>query len=111
MPANHRFVLNANGDWFQRQARKIGPNTTAYIIALLKSRRYPQHAYRSCLGILSLARKHPHSQMEIACQILLEADLLSYRDLKSELERLMAAPSPEPPLPAHENVRGNNYYQ
>jgi hypothetical protein len=111
MPANHRFVLNANGGWFQREARKIGPNTTAYITALLKSRRYPQHAYRSCLGIFSLARKHTHPRMEIACQILLEADLLSYRDLKSELERLMAARSPEPPLPAHENVRGNNYYQ
>ena len=111
MPANHRFVLNANGDWFQRKARKIGPHTAAYITALLKSRRYPQHAYRSCLGIFSLARKHTHPRMEIACQILLEADLLSYRDLKSELERLMAAPSPEPPLPAHENVRGNNYYQ
>jgi transposase len=111
MPANHRFVLNANGDWFQREARKIGPHTTAYVTALLKSRRYPQHAYRSCLGILSLARKNPHPQVERACQILLEADLLSYRDLKSELERLVAAHSPEPPLPAHENVRGTNYYQ
>jgi len=111
MPANHRFVLNANGDWFQREGRKIGPHTTAYITALLKSRRYPQHAYRSCLGILSLSRKHPHTRLETACQTLLEADLLSYRDLKSELERLLAARSPEPPLPAHENVRGNNYYK
>jgi len=111
MPANHRFMLDANGDWFQHEARKIGPNTTAYIVALLKSRRYPQHAYRSCLGIFSLARKHPHTRFETACQILLEADLLSYRDLKSELDRLMAARSPEPPLPAHENVRGSNYYK
>lgn len=80
MPANHRFVLTANGDWFQREARKIGPLTAAYISALLKSRRYPQHAYRSCLGIPSLARKYPHTQMETACQTLLEAALLSYRD-------------------------------
>ena len=111
MPANHRFVLNADGDWFQREARKIGSHTAAYITALLKSRRYPQHAYRACLGILNLARKHPHTRFETACQTLLEADLLSYRDVKSELERLVAANTPEPPLPAHENVRGNNYYQ
>jgi len=111
MPDNHRFVISADGVWFQREARKIGPHAAAYISALLKARRYPQHAYRSCLGILNLARKHPHPRLETACQTLLEADLLSYRDLKSELERLTAAQSPEPPLPAHENVRGNNYYQ
>ena len=111
MPANHRFVLNANGDWFQREAQKIGPHTSAYITALLKSRRYPQHAYRSCLGILNLAGKHPHSHLETACQVLLEADLLSYRDVKSELERLADANPPEPPLPAHDNVRGRHYYQ
>ncbi len=61
MPANHRFVLNANGDWFQREASKIGPHTAAFVTAMLKSRRYPQHAYRSCLGILNLARQHPHA--------------------------------------------------
>lgn len=111
MPANHRFVLSANGDWFQREASRIGPHTSAYVTTLLKSRRYPQHAYRSCLGILGLAHKHPHTRFEPACQALLEADLLSYRDVKSELERLAAANPPEPPLPAHENVRGSNYYQ
>lgn len=111
MPANHRFVLNANGDWFQREAKKIGPHTAVYITAVLKSRRYPQHAYRTCLGILNLARQHPHPRLETACQVLLEARLFSYRDVKSELERLANAHSPEPPLPVHENVRGNEYYQ
>ena len=111
MPPNHRFMLSADGDWFLHEAHKIGPHTTAYITALLKSRRYPQHGYRSCLGILSLASKHPHTRFETACQTLLEADLLSYNDVKSELERLVAANSPEPPLPTHENVRGSNYYQ
>lgn len=110
MPANHRFMFQVDGDWFQREAHKIGPQTTAYIAALLKSRPYPQHAYRSCLGVLDLARKYAHPQLETACQTLLAADLLSYRDVKSELERLAAAIS-EPSLPAHENVRGNNYYQ
>ena len=111
MPANHRFVLNADADWFQRQAKKIGSHTLAYIQALLRSRRYPQHAYRSCLGILNLAGKAPQPQMEKACQILLEADLLSYRDLKAELKRLEAEKTPSKPLPEHENLRGSTYYQ
>lgn len=111
MPANHRFVRSIDSDWFRKQAVKIGPHTLAYVTALLKSRRYPQHAYRSCLGILTLARKHLHAHLETACQILLEAKLLSYRDVKSELERLASSQPPEPSLPAHQNVRGSNYYQ
>jgi len=109
MPANHRFVLQADSDWFLREAARIGPHTSAYFTALLQSRPYPQQAYRSCLGILDLARKHPHAWLETACQRLLPARLLSYRDVKAELERL-TADAPASPLPAHENVRGNTYY-
>jgi transposase len=110
MPDNHRFVLGADAPWFQSEAAKIGPQTSTYFAALLRSRSFPQHAYRSCLGILDLARKHPHPQLEIACEHLLAASLFSYRDVKSELERLAAANPPEPSLPVHENVRGNHYY-
>ena len=109
MPANHRFVLNADGNWFQQEADKIGPQTSAYFTALLQSRPYPQQAYRTCLGILDLARKHSHARLEIVCQRLLPAHLLSYKDVKAELERLVAN-LPSEPLPIHENVRGQSYY-
>ncbi len=33
MPANHRFVLNADENWFQQEAEKIGPHTSAYFTA------------------------------------------------------------------------------
>jgi hypothetical protein len=51
--------------------------------------------------------------METACQHLLNAHLLSYQHLKSELEVLAkAAPGGEQlPLPIHENIRGKTYYQ
>ncbi len=110
MPANHRFVLNADGNWFQQEAAQIGPQTAAYFAALLQSRPFPQQAYRSCLGILDLAHKHSRDQLETACQHLLPAHLLSYTAVKSELERLTAE-APAKPLPVHENIRGKNYYQ
>jgi hypothetical protein len=109
MPANHRFILNADGNWFQKEADKIGPQTSAFFSAVLKSRPYPQQAYRTCLGILDLARKHTHAQLETVCQRLLPAHLLSYKDVKFELERLTAS-LPAEPLPVHENVRGQSYY-
>lgn len=110
MPANHRFILTADGDWFQREAEKIGPQTAAYFTALLQSRPYPQQAYRACLGILDLARKHSHANLETVCERLLPAHLFSYTDVKFELERLENN-SPAEPLPIHENVRGQSYYQ
>lgn len=113
MPSNHRFVSDVNADWLMRSAGEVGPQTLQMISALLKSRRYPQQAYRSCLGILSLAKKHNRQQLENACQVALEAKLLSYQEVKAELSRLEKLSHPNAlPLsfPAHENIRGDTYY-
>jgi len=110
MPDNHRFVLGLNADWLLRQAQEIGPQTFQYLTALLQSRTYPEQAYRSCLGVLSLARKHPRSLLEMACQRLQTAHLLSYGDLKSELEALARQTPLDQPPTVHENIRGETYY-
>jgi transposase len=110
MPDNHRFVLGLNADWLLRQAQEIGPQTFQYLTALLQSRTYPEQAYRSCLGVLSLARKHPRSLLEVACQRLQTAHLLSYGDLKSELEALARQTPLDQPPTVHENIRGETYY-
>jgi transposase len=111
MPSNHRFVLELNADWLLRQAQVIGPQTTHYLTALLCARTFPEQAYRSCLGVLSLARKYPNSLLETACQRLQEAHLLSYGDLKSELAMLARQSMPDHPTTAHENIRGETYYR
>jgi len=94
-------------------AENIGPQTAALVSATLKSRPFPQQAYRSCLGILSLAKKHNRVQIERACQASLEAQGLSYKAVKEELEWIMKQTAPPVPekLPAHENIRGKDYYQ
>ncbi len=109
MPSHHRFVLNQDSDFFLREAAKIGPQTAAFMTAVLRSRPYPQQAFRTCLGILDLARKYLPVPLETACQRLLSAKLLTYKDLKSELEHL-TRDIPVQPLPAHEHVRGDTYY-
>jgi len=109
MPSRHHFVLNTDSDWLLREAAKVGPHTSAYMTAVLRSRPFPQQAFRTCLGILDLTRKYLPSQLELACQRLLSAKLLTYQDLKSELEHLPVDHSTHP-LPAHENVRGDSYY-
>ncbi len=110
MPSHHKFVLNTDSDWLLREAAKVGPHTAAYMTAVLRSRPYPAQSFRTCLGILDLAKKYLPPQMEIACQRLLNPKLLTYQDLKSELEHLPIDPT-LPALPVHEHVRGDQYYQ
>jgi transposase len=112
MPSNHRFILELDADWLLKQAREIGPHSHAYLQALLKSRPFPEQAYRQCLGVLSLGRKYPHPTLESACQQALQAHLFSYKQLKAELDALVrrsATPIPPPPL-LHENIRGGTYF-
>ncbi len=109
MPSHHKFVLNTDSDWLLREAAKVGPHTAAYMMAVLRSRPFPQQTFRTCLGILNLAHKFLPSQMEVACQRLLGPKLLTYHDLKSELEHLPINSTP-PILPSHEHVRGDQYF-
>lgn len=113
MPANHRFLQELSSDWLLQQAQEIGPNTRAYLQALLNARTFPEQAYRQCLGVLSLGRKNPHPTMETACQRALQAHLLSYKQLKAEIEALSHRPAPSPSTPPliHENIRGETYFQ
>lgn len=119
MPSNHRFVLDTTSatrgapERLLHWGQQVGPLTAQLIEAILASRRYPEQAYRSCLGILSLSRKHNQQAMETASQRLLNTHLLSYRDLKAELEALANTPSnaEQLSLPIHENIRGKTYYQ
>jgi hypothetical protein len=112
MPSNHRWIMELDADWLLKQAQEIGTHSSAYIQALLKSRPFPEQSYRSCLGVLSLARKYPAAMMETACQQALQAHLFSYKQLKAELEALSrrsSNPVANPPL-VHENIRGETYF-
>ncbi len=111
MPAIHRFLHDLDGDWLMRQADAIGPQTHQYLQALLQARKYPQQAYRSCLGVLNLARQYPAPVFDAACQRAGQAHLLSYEALKLELEAPhLSEPVPAPTPRVHENIREETYY-
>ena len=114
MPPNHQFVDQVNTPQLLHWAETVGPQTHAFVNATLKSRSFPEQAYRSCLGILSLAKKHPHSRIEQACQTALEAKTFSYKAVKQELDWLSkqaVLPVTPETLPAHANIRDHEYYQ
>ena len=113
MPANHQFMEDINPDKLIEWASRIGPQTATLVKATLRSRPFPEQAYRSCLGILSLAKKYNHALLEQACQSVLEAKEFSYKAVAEELiylQKQVTAPVVET-LPTHENIRGAEYYQ
>lgn len=113
MPPNHQFMDKINANQLLFWAEKVGPITHDLIHATLKSRPYPEQSFRSCLGILNLAKKHPSSRMELACQAVLQTKSLSYKAVKDELDWLMKQIPPivSEALPAHDNISGREYYQ
>jgi transposase len=113
MPPDHQFMHKINANRLLSWAEEVGPQTQDLIRAVLKSRSFPEQAFRSCLGILNLAKKHPRTRLEQACQAALQSKGLSYKAVKDELDWL-AKQSTSPnhdALPAHDNIRGHEYYQ
>jgi transposase len=87
---------------------------------MLEARKHPEMAYRSCLGLLSLANRYTPERVETACQHALALGALRQSSVRTILEKgLDSQPLPEPEpepeaaatLPVHENVRGAAYYQ
>jgi transposase len=118
MPSHHR----AHGEWspgrFLNWAVQIGPHTRDLVRGMLESRKHPELAYRSCLGLLALARHYKPERLEAACQRAIILGAMRQSSVRSILERgLDSQPLPEAPdedaapPPVHENVRGASYYQ
>jgi hypothetical protein len=59
MPPAHQYVDGWSPERFLRWAEDSGPHTAALVAAVLDGRRHPQQAYRTCLGVLSLAKRLP----------------------------------------------------
>jgi len=114
MPPAHQHYQEWSPERFTRWAQTIGPHTTQLVQALLASRKHPQQAYRSCLGLLRLASRYGEERLEAACRRALPAGIHSYKGVKNILDAKLDQVAPEEPVPdtatVHENVRGHTYY-
>jgi transposase len=116
MPKSHRKHMEWTPGRFLSWGAQIGPVTTCYVQHLLESKPHPEQGYRSCLGLLNLARRYGEARLEKACE---RAWLLGARTRKSVasiLEHSMEnqplpeqSVNPSPPI-MHDNLRGKQYY-
>jgi transposase len=118
MPSAHR----AHRDWSPSRliawAAKVGPSTAALVEAILADRPHPEQGYRSCLGIMRLARGYGAERLEAAAARALAAKARSYKHVESILKTGLDRIAPRPATPTgsaappviHEHLRGKDYY-
>jgi transposase len=114
MPSAHRRYAEWNPERFQRQARAIGPNTEALVLAVLIHRPHPEQGFRTCLGILRLFRGVDATRVEAVCARAIEIGALNYKSVASILEhrletRTVPRAADSAPI-LHSNIRGSRYY-
>ncbi len=116
MPIAHqeqaRFSVGRIKNW----AASIGHNTVNFIENMIKSRPFPEQAYRACLGVLRLGSIYGEARLEKACKKGLIVGMTRYKQiediLKNGLEEVEEdSDVADSPLSTHENIRGAQYYQ
>lgn len=114
MPSKHRYYAQATPEKILSWSQKAGEGTQAFVRLLLEHKPHPEQAYRSCLGVLGLAKRYGYERVEAACRRAIQFKHYSYRAVKNILKNGLDKVEEESPLlaklPVHENLRGYQYY-
>lgn len=115
MPLAHQAHQEWTPERIAHWALKIGPATSRVVQEVMDRRTHPQQGFRSCIGIISLAKGVGSLRCEAACVRALAIGSPSYQSIKSILHhRLDEAQLPAIqltlPCPEHPNIRGAEYY-
>ena len=117
MPKSHQKHLEWTPSRIIDWAGKNGPKTKRLVSHILESKPHPEQGFRSCLGIMKLAKRYTPERLEAACHRALLIKGYSYKSVKSILKNgldqqplLFEQKEAAPRLLNHPNVRGNAYY-
>lgn len=116
MPSKYKYLTEWNPKRFISWAEKIGEKTKTVIETILSSKIYPEQAYKSCFGILSLAKKVGEVRLESACARANDYNNCNYRVIKNILEQKLDEEKVEQQTlfsisQDHQNIRGASYYK
>jgi transposase len=115
MPKSHRRYLEWTPSRIIRWAGQVGPRTQELLGAIMEHRRHPEQGFRSCLGIMRLAKRYSCERLEAACARALVVKAYSYKSvesiLKQGLDRQNLPESTPSKTVLHYNIRGREYYE
>ena len=113
MPSSHRRYRDWTHERIRTEAASVGANTAVLVDVILRSRPHPEQGFRSCIGILGLAKRFGTARVDAACARALVLGTRSYNSVATILKNHREnAPPPmaEGPILIHENIRGPGYY-
>ncbi|WP_189354943.1 Mu transposase domain-containing protein, partial [Vogesella fluminis] len=115
MPAAHRAHMEWTPQRLIHWGESIGPATAECVTRLITENKHPEHGYRACLGLLSLAKRYGRPRLEAACTVALQLGACQYRHVRDILannrDRGASPDSCDWISPEHAHVRGPGYYQ
>jgi transposase len=116
MASEHQFVSDWTPQKFIDWGASIDKSVEAFIVNLLERKKHPEQAYKSCIGVLALAKKVGNQRLTNACKRALDYNIYNYKIIQTILNKGLDLLSEEQPdnesgLPEHQNIRGHNYYK
>ena len=115
MPSHHQFVSEWSSEKFITWASHIGMDCKELIIKILDKKQHPEQSYKSCLGVLHLAKKVTNDRLNNACKRALGYQAYNYniieKILKKGWDKLDEDLDEHIEIPNHDNIRGGNYYK
>ena len=113
--AHQRAGVESTRAQLEDRARDIGPHVHAFVIAVMERNHNPEFGFRSCYGVLRLAKSHGPDRLDNACRYALDLGTRTWRGLDSILRTgadLVDGQEPETTRPIeHSNIRGPEYYR
>jgi len=115
LPKGKRYLLELNPEILLSRGKKISPVVETYLQEILNKPVYVEHAYKSCEGVLSFARKVDPQRLIAACERGIQLSVFTYGFIKNllthQIDRLQDEQPLQYTLPLHENIRGAAHYK
>jgi transposase len=114
MPKAHREFAAWTPQRIVSWAAETGKDTARVVEIILSRKAHPEQGFRSCMGVISLAKRYSRERLEAACSRALAINGINYQSIKSILannldQTSLPSQSTQPPV-AHANIRGGDYY-
>lgn len=110
----HRFVTQWSPQRFINWGASIDEHVKEFITKLLEQKQHPEQAYKSCMGVLSFAKKVEKERLSAACKRAIDYNIYNYKIIQTILQKGLDTIDQNTEeankLPNHQNIRGNNYY-
>jgi hypothetical protein len=114
LATTHQFMTEWTPQRFINWGASIDEPVKEFVNRLLEQKLHPEQAYKSCLGVLSFAKKVGNHRLSDACKRAIDYNIYNYKIIQTILQKGLDKVNEQEEddllLPFHTNIRGNKYY-